>query len=437
MLSGCGRGGILCRLFSGKFRNILRHIAVHLQDGVRNVKVRAGASGNQDGGNAAFFIEETGALDERGDGFLLPADHPLHQLVADHEIGGAGVLVDEKDPGAAFHALDHVGRLRGASAGILGVEGPGVLFVGKIVDEHGNIRLFDAAPVLGTDFEGGIIGDHIFPAVARDVVIHAQLQRLQQGGFSVVAAAHDQGDALTDSHAGKGAVVGQAEGDFHGLRRDKGNAVLHGPVRYAGLPGQDGAVRHEGAQPQRFQLRADELLILCQMDDGLYFCGGKPAVKQNGCDAGWKELKENAFQLGGVDGPAVRGKAHAEAHQKLAVRGADGDGGALQNFLTAAAYRDQTAFSGTSGLKGIFFNFLIKQSVQVVLQGDSAVLFLIISGREGRLRAVDLDAEPGRGGEGISLDMIDAENEAPEGIGASQILVGRVAFMVHRAQHAP
>ena len=111
MTCGDGCSGILCRFFFGEFRNILRYIAVHLQDGVRNVKVRAGASGNQDGGNAAFLIKETGAFNERGDGLLLPADNRLHQLVADHEIGGAGILVDEKDLCAAFHAFDHIGGL--------------------------------------------------------------------------------------------------------------------------------------------------------------------------------------------------------------------------------------------------------------------------------------------------------------------------------------
>ena len=130
----------------------------------------------------------------------------------------------------------------------------------------------------------------------------------------MVAAAHDQGDAFADSHAGKGTMVGQIEGDLHGLRRDKRNAVLHGPVRYAGLAGQDGAVRHESAQSKGGELRADELLILGQMDDGLHLCGGKPAVKQCGCDAGRKELKENALQLGGVDGPSVCGKAYGKAH---------------------------------------------------------------------------------------------------------------------------
>ena len=110
---------------------------------------------------------------------------------------------------------------------------------------------------------------------------------------------------------------------------------------------------------------------------------------------------------------------------------------AERSRISAAAYRDQTAFSGAFGLKGVFFNFLIKQPVQVVLQGDAAVLFLIISGRKGRLRAVNLDAEPGGRSKGVSLHMVDAKNEVPEEIRPSQILVGRVAFMVHCAQHAP
>ena len=252
----------------------------------------------------------------------------------------------------------------------------------------------------------------------------------------MIAAAYDEGDAFSDGHAGKGAAVGKIQGDLHGFRGNEGDAVLHGPVGDAGLAGKDGAVRHEGAQAQGLQLRADELLVLGQMDDGLNLRRGKPAVKQRRLDAGGQEFKEDALQLGGVDGAAVCGKAHGKTHQKLAVRRTDGDGGALQHLLAAAADRDQAALAGAFGLEGIFFDLLKKQPVQVILQGDAAVLFLIISGRKGGLRAVHLDAEPGRGGKGISLDMVDAKDEASEGIESLQVLVGRVAFMIHRAQQA-
>ena len=106
------------------------------------------------------------------------------------------------------------------------------------------------------------------------------------------------------------------------------------------------------------------------------------------------------------------------------------------HLLPAAADCDQTAFSRSFGLKGIFFNFLEEQPVQVVLQGDTAMLFLIICGRESGPRAVHLHAETGRGSEGIPLYMVDVQEEASKGIASLQILVGRITFMVHCPQHA-
>ena len=251
----------------------------------------------------------------------------------------------------------------------------------------------------------------------------------------MIAAAHDQSDPPADSHAGNRAAVGKRESDLHRFRGNEGDAVLHGAIRYAGLPGKNGAVCHKGAQAKRRKLRADELLILGQMNDGLQPGGGKTAVKQRRLHAGGQEVKEDALQLGGVDGPAVCRKTHGEAHQELAVRRTEGDGGTLQNLLSAAAYRDQAAFSGALCLEAVFFDLLIKRPVQIILQGDSAVLFLIVCGRKGRLRPVDLDAETGRRGEGVALYMVDSQDEASEGIGPLQILVGRIALMIHRAQH--
>ena len=105
-------------------------------------------------------------------------DHTLHQLVADHKIRCACIFVDQKRFRPGFHTLDHIRRLRSASAGILRAECPGVFSVRQIIDEHRNIRLFDASSVFGAQFYRRRIGDHIFSSVSGNMIIYAQFQCL-------------------------------------------------------------------------------------------------------------------------------------------------------------------------------------------------------------------------------------------------------------------
>ena len=80
-----------------------------------------------------------------------------------------------------------------------------------MVDEGGDVHLFDDASLLGTELYSSGIGDDKFPAVTGNVVIDTCLQGFQQGGFSVVAASDDQGDPPSDSHAGDGTAVGKGQ----------------------------------------------------------------------------------------------------------------------------------------------------------------------------------------------------------------------------------
>ena len=153
-------------------------VAVHLDYRVCNVKICTGTSGYHYRGDACFLKKASGPLDKGGDGLLVPADHLLHQLVPYHEIRGGGVLIDQEYPASRLPALDYSCRLRGASAGIRRGKSPGVFFIGKVIDKHGNIHVVNAAAVFGTKLEGGVIGDHILPAVAGNVIVDAQFQSL-------------------------------------------------------------------------------------------------------------------------------------------------------------------------------------------------------------------------------------------------------------------
>ena len=153
-------------------------IAVHLYDCVRDVEKRAGASGNQDRGNTACFKQLSGPLDKRGNGFLFAVDDLLHQLVPDHKVGGAGVLVDEEGAAAGEHAFHNSGSLGGGSAGVLGGEMAGVLSVWKIIDKQGNIGVFDVASILRPQLDCCGISDYILPPVPCNVAVNAHFQGL-------------------------------------------------------------------------------------------------------------------------------------------------------------------------------------------------------------------------------------------------------------------
>ena len=81
----------------GKFRDVDGLILLHLDDAVRLVEVGSAASGHQDCGDAEAVVELLHPVDKGDDGLAVPVDNPLHQLVPDHEVGGAGVLVDEEN----------------------------------------------------------------------------------------------------------------------------------------------------------------------------------------------------------------------------------------------------------------------------------------------------------------------------------------------------
>ena len=78
----------------GKFRDVNGRILLHLNDAVRLVEIGSAASGHQDCGDAEAVVELPHPVDKGDDGLAVPVDNPLHQLVPDHEVGGAGVLVD-------------------------------------------------------------------------------------------------------------------------------------------------------------------------------------------------------------------------------------------------------------------------------------------------------------------------------------------------------
>ena len=88
----------------------------------------------------------------------MAADHMLHKGIADHKVGGRSVLIYEKQMGTCLHALHNSGSLGGTSAGVRGGEAAGVLFIGKVIDEHGNIHILYKTSVLGAPIHRSVLG---------------------------------------------------------------------------------------------------------------------------------------------------------------------------------------------------------------------------------------------------------------------------------------
>ena len=60
------------------------------------------------------------------------------------------------------------------------------------------------------------------------MVVHSQLQSLEKRRFSVISAAHNEGDALRDSHSGDLAFMGKRHGDAQEVGEEKGTAFFMG-----------------------------------------------------------------------------------------------------------------------------------------------------------------------------------------------------------------
>ena len=141
------------------------------------MKIRTGASGNKDRRDTVCVIQLLHTVNKRHDRFGITVDHTLHQLITDHKVCCTGILVDQKCFCARLHRLDHICRLRRASAGILRIKGYRVFSIRQVMNKHGNIHVTDASSILGTDFHRCIVRDDILPAIPCNVVIDTCLKR--------------------------------------------------------------------------------------------------------------------------------------------------------------------------------------------------------------------------------------------------------------------
>ena len=361
-------------------------------------------------------------------------DDPLHQLVPDHEVRRAGILVDQQKRRACLNALHHVRCLGGAPAGILGTESHRVLAVGEVVDEHGDIRLLDAPPVLGTDLHRRIVRDHILSPVSRDMVIDAQLQRFQKGGFPVVSASHDKGDPFFDPHARDLSSVGQFHSHLQFFRRAELHTSLHRSWGDPGLSRQDAAIRHKSTQSHLGQHLADIVLVFRQVDDGAQALRVHIFIEQGMFHTLRHEIEKDLFQFPGVYGPAICRETDLHPEHHVARCRIDPTCSPLQHFLTAPADRDQPALSRALRLESKLLRSPAELPRQLVLQGDPLMRILIKFLRKRRCLPFHVHAHLRWRCERIPLHMVNGQYISRELVHSPCIFISRITTVVDPVQ---
>ena len=178
-------------------------------------------------------------------------------------------------------------------------------------------------------------------------------------------------------------------------------------------------------------------LVLRQMGHGLKPLRLPGGVDQAALDAPGQQVEEQLVQLPGVDGAPVGGKAYLQPQEHRPGGGVQGTGGALQHLLPAAADGDQAAVARAFRLARGPGGQVAKLSGEGVLKGDALGAARIQGRGEGRRLSAHPDAQPGGGGEGVPLDVVDGQDIAGELIGPPGVLIGGIAPPVNALEQRP
>ena len=295
-------------------RDLHRLIAVHLNDVVRDVEERAGASRYQNRRYTSLFIQIPAPLQKWRDRLFLPADDLLHEIIPHHKVSGGGIFINQKQPASRLNAFQHACSLGGASAGIRRGKVFRVLAVGQVIDKQGNVSVANRSPLLCPKLHRGLIRQDKFPSIPRDMVIHAHLQSGKQRGFSMIAAPHDQRNACRYCHAVNLSVMRQDKALLHTLRRNKGNAVFHRLVGNAAFSRQNGTVCHKSYHILLFHLAAQLCLVFCQPYRRLQRFPIQIFCEKTFFRCFRQKIKENLLQSACVNGSSKSRKTDVETH---------------------------------------------------------------------------------------------------------------------------
>ena len=282
-------------------------------------------------------------------------------------------------------------------------------------------------------------GDDPLATVSRHVGVDAALEGLEQGGFSVVAPAHDQRDAAGNPHAPDGRRgrrfatsnrIGKLKLQFEGRRGVEGDHLFarERPIAIAALARQDGAVGDEGDEFVVAQLASQGLLVFDAVHEIACFVVGKFRPQE---PAFHRRREDSAEQLRGFAAPGASprsGKPRAESG--LDPVGRQLDCAALEDFLPPGVDGDASALSRTGGLRDFFPKRVADLAREEV--GESDLSNPIPEEFARKLRAFHGNSKPQlRGcGEGVGLNMVDVETGAGKLEGATDVAVGAISATV-------
>ena len=171
----------------------------------------------------------------------------------------ARVLVEDEGARPDLQRLHDIRRLRGGSRGVPRSEVGRAAAEGQVVDEGRDVHGVKLPPILGADLDCVVSRDDELPSVSGDFVVHSQLHGGEEGGLSVEAAAHDDGDAVADTHAGHRTVlVGEVERDGEGGGDENGTTVSPGWAinGVSSAPEERGSIEPSATKESRRVVRA-------------------------------------------------------------------------------------------------------------------------------------------------------------------------------------
>ena len=88
--------------------NILRHVTIHLDNGICNVEISARASSHDHSGNPVVIIQLPYPLNKRRDRLHVAMNDSLHQFIPDHKVGRTRILVDQKKGSSRLDTLYYI-----------------------------------------------------------------------------------------------------------------------------------------------------------------------------------------------------------------------------------------------------------------------------------------------------------------------------------------
>ena len=173
---------------------------VHGDNRVGDIQVVPAPAQDDDATDAPCLPQGSDLVDQGRNGLAFLWNQRLHSPVADHEVGGRRVFVDEQGGCAGLDCLDNTGRLTRGTRSIGCRECSCSLSLRQCTDEGGDIDPGHGTAVLRPNFYGGGIGHHELPAVPVAMVVHAPFDSPKQGTLPMVPASHDQRDATWNRH---------------------------------------------------------------------------------------------------------------------------------------------------------------------------------------------------------------------------------------------